>query len=89
MNRIIMALLMLLYLMMPSYLAFAQTAEDAGIAPETAKEAMFVPGDPGDTGAEAVTATDAGLASEETGEAASSEAGVQAMDSSMDVGMDY
>lgn len=89
MNRIIVVLLMLLCLAIPSYAVFADTLEDAGIAPETEKEAMFKPGDPGDTGAESVTATDAGLSSEEAGDAASAAAGVQGVDSAMDVGMDY
>ena len=89
MNRIIIVLLTLLYLVISPYAIFAQTLEDAGIAPETEKEAMFTPGDPDDKGADSVTATDAGLAAEEQSEQASSEAGVQEVDSSMDVGMDY
>ena len=32
MKRIIMALLVLLYVMLPAYAAFAQTSEDAGLA---------------------------------------------------------
>ena len=34
MKRVIMALLILLYVMLPSYAVFAQTAEDAGLASE-------------------------------------------------------
>jgi len=34
MKRIVMALLVLLYVMLPSYAAFAQTSEDAGLASE-------------------------------------------------------
>jgi len=92
MNKIVMALLVLSYLMLPSCAAFADTAADdaaAGLPPETAKQAMFTPADPDDTGADEVTATDAGLASEEAGEEAYSEAGTEEMDSAMDVGMDY
>lgn len=89
MKKIILGIFIFIYAITPSFMALAETDDEAaGLPPLTAKQALFT-ADPTDKGAETVTATDAGLASEEAGEAAYSEAGVEEVDSAMDVGMDY
>ncbi len=89
MKRIIMALSVFFYAILLSCAVFANSADDAaaGLAPETAKQAMFTPADPGDTGVASVTAEDAGLSSEIAGAEAASEGAEQTMEDEMDAGV--
>lgn len=89
MNRIVIMSLVSFCLAVSSDISFADDLEDAGIGPLTPKEAMFVGNNQDSTDSDSATPEDAGLASEIYSDTASAQAGVEDVDSAMDVGMDY